>query len=163
MHNALKIILTLFCVYRVVAVIIIDLPMGLGCKITDCLKTPIPLRQGSYCMKQCPFFQQMKDYIKVDPVIGSENARAQILMLGYTFIITPLLVIITIATNLNFQWVRTAGLMLGSVMVFTIGSLFVEYLMESPNPALVISYNLLDFIGPIYMLVIFFFEGLLEK
>jgi len=114
-------------------------------------------------MRQCPFFQQMKDYIKIDPVIGSENARAQILLLGYAVIITPLLVIITIATNLNFQWVRTAGLMLGSVMVFTIGSLFVEYLMDSPNPSMAISYNLLDFIGPIYMLAIFFFRGTPRK
>eukprot|EP01126_Amoeba_proteus_P044704 TRINITY_DN4980_c0_g1_i1.p1 TRINITY_DN4980_c0_g1~~TRINITY_DN4980_c0_g1_i1.p1 ORF type:complete len:185 (-),score=18.93 TRINITY_DN4980_c0_g1_i1:85-639(-) len=153
-----KCLLVFFAVYRIFAVCVIDFPLAIGCQFSVCNSS-----LSGICSTWCTFFSILKGYLEIDTITSKNDVRVMVLMMCYSFIITPLVVTLTALTLANIQkpWVSKLGIIIGSSAFFTILQLFIEWGFSSPSPVTVMCYNFLDLFFPMFM--IYFYTGGWEK
>jgi len=152
-----KVLLVLFVIYRICAAGALNIPLGVACSIHKCFVSPLP-PMSSFCKAYCPVFQSFRDtYLEFDPILSTQDYRCQVVNILYAFFYTPLFVFLTLTTLADFQQrlFRKIGCVCAAMFFGLFLSLMGEEGFVSPSPFRVIGYNIIDLIGPLYM--IFFF------
>mmetsp|Transcript_13909 Transcript_13909/g.35518 ORF Transcript_13909/g.35518 Transcript_13909/m.35518 type:complete len:174 (+) Transcript_13909:70-591(+) len=151
MQALLSPLLSLSCLYRTAAAVFIDAPLILGCPLRASECTALMRRSMGFglCEASCTVTSMidLDSYLDIDPVIDEADVRTKILVGLFAFLISPWLVSVCFGGLMEGDVsAKMPSITLAIAMFFLLLPLNILWMFESPQPALVILYNLGDFV-----------------